>query len=43
MRALREMVYQWERPYVIDDRRFRSTFGVEPTPIDAALRATLEV
>jgi nucleoside-diphosphate-sugar epimerase len=41
MRALREMVYQWEHPYVIDDRRFRATFGVEPTPIDDALRAML--
>lgn len=41
MRAIREMLYQWERPYVIDDRRFRSTFGVEATPIDEAIRITL--
>lgn len=41
MRALRPMIYQWEHPYVIDDRRFRATFGVEPTPIDEALRTTL--
>jgi nucleoside-diphosphate-sugar epimerase len=41
MRALREMVYQWEHPYVIDDRRFRASFGVEPTPIDAALAGML--
>jgi nucleoside-diphosphate-sugar epimerase len=41
MRAIREMLYQWERPYVLDDRRFRSTFGVEATPIDAAIRGTL--
>jgi nucleoside-diphosphate-sugar epimerase len=42
MRAIREMVYQWQRPYVIDDRRFRATFGVEATPIDEAIRLTLD-
>jgi nucleoside-diphosphate-sugar epimerase len=41
LRAIREMLYQWEQPYVLDDRRFRSVFGVEATPIDEALRATL--
>lgn len=41
MRAIRKMLYQWDRPFVLDDRRFRSTFGLEPTPIDEALRATL--
>jgi hypothetical protein len=41
MRAIREMLYQWQRPYVIDDRRFRTTFGVEATPIDEAIRMTL--
>ncbi len=41
MRAIHKMVYQWEHPYVIDDRRFRATFGVEPTAIDEALRAML--
>lgn len=41
VRAIREMVYQFEVPYVLDDRRFRATFGVEPTPVDEALAATL--
>jgi nucleoside-diphosphate-sugar epimerase len=41
MRAVREMVYQWEHPYVIDDRRFQAAFGPGTTPIDEALRATL--
>lgn len=41
MRALREMLYQWERPFVLDDRRFRTTFGIEATPIDEAIRGTL--
>ncbi|WP_052548692.1 NAD-dependent epimerase/dehydratase family protein [Enhygromyxa salina] len=43
VRAIREMIYQWEVPYVIDDRRFCATFGVEATPIDEAIRATLGV
>lgn len=43
LRAIREMLYQWEQPYVLDDRRFRTTFGIAATPIDEALRATLGV
>jgi nucleoside-diphosphate-sugar epimerase len=38
MREMVEMTYQWEVPYVIDDRKFRATFGVEPTPLDQAVR-----
>lgn len=41
LRAIREMLYQWDAPYVLDDRRFRASFGVEATPIDEALRATV--
>ncbi|MCA9681438.1 MAG: NAD-dependent epimerase/dehydratase family protein [Myxococcales bacterium] len=40
-RAMREMDYQWRVPYVIDDRRFRETFGWGATPIDQALADTL--
>jgi nucleoside-diphosphate-sugar epimerase len=36
--AVREMTYQWKVPYLVDDRRFRATFGVEPTPADVAVR-----
>jgi nucleoside-diphosphate-sugar epimerase len=39
--AVNEMVYQWEGPFVVDDSRFRAAFGVEPTPVDDAVRATL--
>lgn len=41
MGALAEMVYQWELPYVIDDSDFRSTFGIEPTPLAEAIAATM--
>lgn len=43
MGAIRKMLYQWQRPFVLDDSRFRTTFGLDPTPIDDALRATLNV
>jgi len=41
--AIRKMLYQWDQPYVIDDRRFRELFGFEDTPIDVALARTLGV
>jgi hypothetical protein len=41
MAAAREMLYQWEVPYAMDDRRFRETFGLEPTPLAQAVEATL--
>lgn len=41
MRAIAKMAYQWEHPFVVDDRRFRETFGAAPTPLDEAVRATL--
>jgi hypothetical protein len=37
MRAAAEMTYQWKVPYVIDDSRFRTTFGVSATPVEAAV------
>lgn len=38
MRAAAEMTYQWKVPYVIDDSRFRAAFGVNATPVEAAVR-----
>lgn len=36
-----EMMYQWEVPYLMDDGDFRRTFAVGPTPLPAAIDATL--
>jgi nucleoside-diphosphate-sugar epimerase len=41
MRELRETRYQFDRPYVLDSSAFETTFGVAPTPLDAALEETL--
>ncbi len=42
MGALVEMLYQWREPFLVDDSAFRATFGLEPTPLDAAVRETIE-
>lgn len=41
MRELDEMLYQWEEPFVVSDRRFRERFGQLPTDPDAAAAATV--
>ncbi|RPF22581.1 NAD-dependent epimerase/dehydratase family protein [Myceligenerans xiligouense] len=40
MRELRELIYQFERPYVLDDTAARKWFGIEPTPWDEVCRRT---
>ena len=40
IRELREMSYQWEEPFVVDDARFRGRFGDLATPIADGARAT---
>jgi nucleoside-diphosphate-sugar epimerase len=40
VREVAEMTYQWELPFVLDDSRFRARFGVGPTELGAAVRAT---
>ncbi len=42
MRELREMAYQWEEVFVVDDGRFRSRFGVEATPLAAGILETAD-
>ncbi len=39
--AIASMRYQWDVPYVLDDAAFRTAFGIEPTPLDEAIEATL--
>ncbi len=43
MREMLEMRYLWETPVLLDNAKLTARLGAEPhTPIDAALRATLE-
>ena len=40
-RELPEMIYQWQRPYRLDDSQFRARFGSTPTPLATAVAATM--
>ena len=41
MRELDEMLYQWDEPFVVDDRRFRARFQLLPANVDQATRETV--
>jgi len=41
VREMNEMLYQWDEPFVVDDRRFRERFGAQPAGLEVAARATL--
>ncbi|MET3960662.1 nucleoside-diphosphate-sugar epimerase [Marmoricola sp. OAE513] len=43
MRELKQLDYQWTRPYTIDDSAARAHFGIEPTPWDEVCRRTAVV
>lgn len=41
VREIKEMAYEFEEPYVVDDSRFRAAFGAQTTPMDEAVRTTV--
>ena len=41
MRAVKERLYQTERPFVVDHGKFERAFGAAPTPHAEAIRQTL--
>jgi nucleoside-diphosphate-sugar epimerase len=42
MREFVEMMYQFERPFVLDGGRFTRTFGIAATPHDEAIRRVVD-
>lgn len=42
LRQLPEVMYQFDRPFVLDSTRASATFGVQPTPFPQALAATVD-
>jgi nucleoside-diphosphate-sugar epimerase len=40
LREVAEMMYQWEGPFVLDDSRFRATFGMAATPVETQVART---
>ena len=41
VREMNEMLYQWDEPFVVDDRRFRERSAAKPVPADIAARETV--
>jgi nucleoside-diphosphate-sugar epimerase len=41
LREVAEMTYQWRAPFVVDDTRYRATFGATATPWEPAMAATV--
>jgi nucleoside-diphosphate-sugar epimerase len=41
VREAEEMLYQWDEPFVVSDRRFRERFGQKPEDVNAAAAATV--
>jgi len=41
VREVAETAYLWEEPFVVDDRRFRTRFGLEATPLGEGARETV--
>lgn len=42
MREIKEMLYQFEQPFIVDHSKFASSFGANVTPHEQAIRETLE-
>lgn len=42
VREVREMRYQWEAPFLVDDRQFRARFAFTPTSLAAGAQATVD-
>ncbi|MFE3191079.1 NAD-dependent epimerase/dehydratase family protein [Nocardia sp. NPDC059240] len=40
-REMRELAYQFDRPFILDSTAATAHFGLEPTPLEDTLRATL--
>jgi nucleoside-diphosphate-sugar epimerase len=36
-----EMLYEFEKPFVVDDSKFKRTFGDHVTPLDRAIQQTV--
>lgn len=37
-----EMLYEFERPFVMSSERFQRAFGISPTPLREAVQASVE-
>jgi nucleoside-diphosphate-sugar epimerase len=37
-----EMMYEWQKPFVVDTCKAQEVFGLKPTPLNAAIKETIE-
>ena len=42
MREVKEMLFQWSRPYEVDHSKFAARFWDDPTPMDDGIRETVK-
>lgn len=42
LRELPEMLYQFDRPFIVDSSLFTATFGQSPTPLQESLTSTID-
>jgi nucleoside-diphosphate-sugar epimerase len=41
VREMKELAYEFDEPYIVDDSRFRAAFGAQTTPLAGAVAATV--
>lgn len=42
LREAKEMMYEWEKPWIVDSSAFEREFGMTATPVDQAIRESLD-
>lgn len=42
MKEIKEMMYEWEQPYIVEHNKFEDTFGADTTPHEVAIKETVE-
>ena len=42
MREVKEMLYQWNRPFRVDSSKFEARFWDDPTPLEEGIAATAD-
>jgi nucleoside-diphosphate-sugar epimerase len=41
IKEVKEMMYEWEHPYIVDHSKFEQTFGADVTPHEVAIKETV--
>ena len=42
LKEMKEMMYEWEQPYIVEHKKYEDSFGNASTPYDVAIRETIE-